>query len=210
MQKIIDISPEIHPEVAVWPGDLAFSRSVALDMKSGDNLTLSSINTTVHLGAHADAPNHYQRDEVGISGVSLEAYIGHCQVVHVQLPRGERIKPEHLSGRKIEAPRVLFATQSFPDPDNFNEDFNSLSPELIKWLAEQGVCLVGLDTPSVDPFSSKALESHQELHRTGMRNLEGLVLSHVEEGFYFLSALPLKLKDVDASPVRAVLVQDVN
>ena len=73
-------------------------------------------------------------------------------------------------------------------------------------LHTQGVVLVGLDTPSVDPFASKALESHQALLRTGMRNLEGLVLEGVPEGRYTLIALPLPLAGADASPVRAVLI----
>jgi arylformamidase len=179
-------------------------------MKSGDNLTLSSIETTVHLGAHADAPNHYRKDASGISAVSLQPYFGLCQVVGVDLARGQRVSVENVEGLEIKAPRVLFRTGSFPNPDKFNEDFNSFSPELIAWLAQKGVNLVGIDTPSVDPFDSKKLETHQALHTHNIKNLEGLVLNHVDEGLYTLSALPLKLKDVDASPVRAVLVHDVN
>ena len=38
-----------------------------------------------------------------------------------------------------------------------------------------------------------------------MRVLENLVLDDVEAGDYELIALPLKLIDADASPVRAVL-----
>jgi arylformamidase len=68
--------------------------------------------------------------------------------------------------------------------------------------------LVGLDTPSVDPFESKMLESHRALARTGMRNLEGLALAHVEPGLYTLVALPLKLEGADASPVRAILMTE--
>jgi arylformamidase len=127
-------------------------------------------------------------------------------VVQVSLPRGERILPRHIG--EIHAPRVLFRTDSFPDPDSFNTDFNSLSPELIEHLHGQGCVLVGLDTPSVDPFDSKALESHQALARTGLRNLEGLVLDRVKPGIYTLIALPLKIESADASPVRAILMME--
>ncbi len=65
--------------------------------------------------------------------------------------------------------------------------------------------LVGIDTPSVDPFESKALESHQVLFERDMAVLEGLVLEHVEPGRYTLIALPLRLEGADASPVRAAL-----
>ena len=159
----------------------------------------------MHLGAHADAPSHYLSEGIGMSAVELETYIGPCQVVQVSLPRGASIHPQHLLV-KITAPRVLFRTGSFPDPQVFNEDFNSLSPERIEHLHHQGCVLVGLDTPSVDPFDSKLLESHQALARTGLCNLEGLVLDQVEPGLYTLIALPLKIEGADASPVRAILM----
>lgn len=202
--SLIDISPLVSERVAVWPGDVRYSRQIALSLEQGHNLTLSSITSTVHVGAHADAPNHYVAEGADAAGLELDPYYGLCEVVHVDLPRGQRVLPEHLP-HPPRAPRLLICTGSFPDPDTFNTDFNSLSPELIDDLADRGGVLIGLDTPSVDPFESKALESHQALYRRTVRNLEGLVLSHVEPGLYTLIALPLRLKGADASPVRAAL-----
>lgn len=176
-------------------------------MAEGANLELSSIGTTLHLGAHADAPSHFGLRAPTMDEVDLAAYYGPCEVMEVEIPRGERILPRHLP-RPLSAPRALFRTSTFPDPDHFNEDFASLSPQLIHHLHAQGVVLVGLDTPSVDPFASKALETHQALLETGMRNLEGLCLGGIPEGRYTLIALPLRLAGADASPVRAVLVED--
>jgi arylformamidase len=129
--ELIDISPEVHSGIAVWPGDQPFERKIALDMKDGANLTLSSIHTTVHLGAHTDAPNHYAKEGTGIAERSLDYYYGPCQVLEVSTPRGERILPEHLSG-EVTAPRVLLKTGSYPDPNFFNEDFCSLSKALVE------------------------------------------------------------------------------
>jgi arylformamidase len=72
-------------------------------------------------------------------------------------------------------------------------------------LATYNVVLIGLDTPSVDPANSQQLPAHQELHRLKLRVLENLVLDDVPEGDYELIALPLKLTQADASPVRAIL-----
>lgn len=205
MYRIIDISPKIDESLAVWPGDVPFSRKVHLDTTKGDHLTLSSVETTVHLGAHADASNHYHADGTGVEARSLLPYFGSCQVITVKTPKGERVLPSHLEAEVI-AERVLIRTGSYPDPNVFNEDFCSLSPELIEFLSSAGVILVGIDTPSVDPFSSKALESHQALYATGMAVLEGVVLQNVSDGKFLLSALPLAISDADASPVRAVLI----
>ena len=203
--KLYDITPKIHPEIAVFPGDVTFSRQIAMSWAQGHHLELSSVTTTLHVGAHADSPSHYHRDGCDIAERPLERYLGACEVYAVSLPRGERIRPEHLP-HPPRAPRVLFYTGSMPDPDVFNLDFNSLSPELIEQLVGFGVQLVGIDTPSVDPPDSKLLESHQAIYRHDLAVLEGVVLEGVPPGLYTLIALPLPIVGGDASPVRAVLV----
>jgi arylformamidase len=210
---IYDITPPITPQLKTWPGDTPLSREVLLDMKRGDNITLSTLRATVHLGAHADGPNHYGRDEPGIGERALTFYLGDCQVVDAAVERGQRVLPAHLEGwggvEALRTPRVLIRTGSFPDPCIFNEDFAGLSVELVEALAARGVITIGIDTPSVDLFTSKALEAHSAILQHDMAILEGLALSDVPRGqdVYELIALPLRLMGFDASPVRAVLRQ---
>lgn len=203
--SIIDISPVIDPSIAVWPGDVPYARSVSLDMNAGANLTLSSVTTTLHVGAHTDAPSHYAATGDDVATRSLHYYLGTCVVWHVDVARGERILPAHVSKKPLMATRVLFRTGTYPDPRAWNDDFASLSAELVDWLHAKGVITVGIDTPSVDLFDDKALEAHQALARHDMANLEGLVLDHVAEDRYELIALPLRLAGADGSPLRAVL-----
>ncbi len=203
MSVIYDLTPTVSPRLSVWPGDTPASREVLLELARGDSVTLSTLKATVHLGAHADAPSHYGQGGATIDRRDLSLYVGPCQVVRVAAPRGSRVEPEQLPA--ITAPRVLIATGTFPDPDRWNEDFAALSPRLVDALHEQGVRLIGIDTPSVDLQHSKDLPSHQAFLRHDMAILEGLALSDVPEGRYELIALPLKLEGFDASPVRAVL-----
>jgi arylformamidase len=204
---LIDISPLIDATINVWPGDTPFVRTINADMKTGANLTLSDIRVSLHVGAHADAPSHYIADGPDIASRSLDLYLGRCVVVHLDVARGERIMPDHVADKieAISAPRVLFRTGTFPDHNHWNNDFASLSAELVDDLYHHGVRLIGIDTPSVDPFDSKELEAHHAFARNNMAMLEGLVLDGVEEGEYELIALPLRIKCADASPVRAVL-----
>ena len=202
--RLYDITPTVSPALAVWPGDTPARREVLLDMARGDNLTLSTLHATVHLGAHADAPSHYGRDAATIERRPLEPYLGPCQVLRPQSTRGERLGVRALPPR-LAAPRVLFATGTFPEPTRFDTDFAALAPELCDELHARGVVLVGLDTPSVDLFESKDLPAHRACLRHDLAILEGLVLAGVPEGLYELIALPLKLEGFDASPVRAIL-----
>ena len=84
---IYDISPLISARLKVWPGDTPPSREVLCDIARGDNITLSTLHATVHLGAHADAPSHYGADAPAIHERSLDSYLGRCQVHRVEVPR---------------------------------------------------------------------------------------------------------------------------
>jgi arylformamidase len=105
------------------------------------------------------------------------------------------------------AERILFKTNSFPDPNSWNSDFVALSSDLINYLATKNIILVGIDTPSVDLAEDKKLESHKAIFKNNISILEGIVLSHVDEGIYQLIALPLKIAGADATPVRAILIK---
>jgi arylformamidase len=177
MPRLIDVSPTISPRLGVWPGDVPYSAEWALRIADGANIDLSAIRTTVHLGAHADAPRHYRGGAEGIATRALERYYGPCQVVDAPVARGARIRPRDLR-QPVEAPRVLLRTGTFPDPEHWN-----------------------------DPQSDPHLESHQAVADRDMAILEGLVLAPVAPGHYTLIALPLKLEGADASPVRAVLLE---
>lgn len=203
--SVFDISPLIHENIAVFPGDTPFKSEFLMQTAAGDHLTLSKFSGTVHLGAHTDAPNHYARDKESISDRSLHYYMGEAQVIDTPVAKGSRVQVRDIEHKKIVAPRVLFRTLSFPNPDQWTNDFSALSAEVIYWLADRGVILVGIDTPSIDLALDKVLQSHTAVHQKNMAILEGIVLNQVPEGVYELLALPLKIKNADASPVRAVL-----
>ncbi len=201
----LDISPVLRKGIAVFPGDTAFSRTINMSFKDGQHLDLSDIRTTLHVGAHTDAPSHYDGKGKSIEERDLSLYMGPCQVIKVKAT--ERLRPSDLNV-EIKAPRILFRTDSFTDPDKWHNDFSALSRELILFLKEKGVVLVGIDTPSVDPATDKTLESHKAIFESDMAILEGIILSHVDAGFYQLIALPLRIEGADASPVRAILLPE--
>lgn len=203
--RIHDISPVISPRSAVFPGDTPFSRDVLLSIDAGSHLDLSTIHTTVHVGAHTDAPSHYAAHAHSIEQRGLWRYYGPCQVVHTG-PTA-LVTCDHIA--QVQAPRVLFATGTFPDPNHWTDGFAALDPELVHHLHRQGVHLVGIDTPSIDPATSQTLDAHAAVASHDMAILEGIVLQGIPEGLYTLSALPLRIEGADASPVRAVLIDNL-
>jgi len=202
---IHDISPLVDPAFAVWPGDTPFRAEEVLRIEDGASVNLSTLTLSCHTGAHADAPNHYVAGAPGIDEAELEKYLGPCLLLDVR-PEDHAIHPRDLGDLDLAGtPRVLFRTGTMKDRTVFPEPLTCLTVPLVERLAEQGVVLVGLDSPSVDRFDSKDLPCHKALYRHGIVNLECLALAGVPAGRYELVALPLKLAGRDASPVRAVL-----
>lgn len=151
---------------------------------------------SAHLGTHADAPSHVLPGGEPIGQVPLDPFIGKARVI--DLPGRGEIGPDSLPRGCLGAPRILFRTKG--------KTF--LSPLAAVRLAEKGTLLVGTDALSVDPEDAEDLPVHRTLLSRGVMLLEGLVLEHVEPGDYRLIALPLALADLDAAPVRAILIKE--
>jgi len=199
-----DISPTVSPEAPIFPGDEPYRLNWTARLSPDCPVNLSALTMSPHVGAHADAPLHYANDVADAASVALDAYLGPCRVIHA-IGCGPLIRIEHVQhAAEGLPPRVLVRCCERADTV-WNPEFSAFAPETVAWLAARGVRLIGLDTPSVDPASSKSLDSHQQLLRLDLRVLENLVLDEVPEGDYELIALPLKLAGACASPVRAVL-----
>ena len=201
--RIWDISQPLRPGLPVWPGDTEFTHERTWKMADGSPVNVSRLTMSTHSGTHADAPLHY--DEAGLDSASsaLEPYIGECLVVDAR-GVGAAIEVGDLP-HLHSADRVLFRTyETFPH-EAWETGFTAIAAETIRWLSLQGVRLVGIDTPSIDPQDSKTMDAHKAVLAADMRILEGLVLDDVPEGRYELIALPLPLAGADASPIRAIL-----
>ena len=205
MKRLWDISPPLHTRSPVFPGDTPYSQVWGATIGPGCPVNVSQITTSPHAGAHADAPLHYAQGAPTIGEVDLAPFLGPCRVIHA-IDVGALVRPEHLAHAQADLPpRGLVRTSTHAGVDRWVVDFSAVSPETPERLADRGVRLVGIDTASVDPAASKTLDAHQVLRRRDLRVLENLVLDEVPEGDYELIALPLKLMEADASPVRAVL-----
>ncbi len=194
----------MSPDSPLFPGDRAYAQEWTVTIAPGCPVNLSAITMSPHVGAHADAPLHYGPGEAASGELDLDPYLGICRVIDA-IGRGPLIAPADLAHAEAGLPPRVLVRSCRTAPTAWSPDFASFAPETIDWLAARGVRLVGIDSQSVDPASSKDLPSHRRLLANDMRVLENLVLDGVEPGDYELIALPLKLMLADASPVRAVL-----
>ena len=205
MKKLWDISPPVDVGSPVFPGDTPYQQMWAARIGKDCPVNVSAITLSPHVGAHADAPLHYDPQGQTVGALALEPYLGPCRVVHA-IGVGPLVRLSHLA-HALEGlpPRLLVRTCTRMPQDQFDAQLCAFDPELVHTLAARGVQLLGIDSASIDPADSKTLPSHQAVRAHGLRVLENLCLDAVPEGDYELIALPLKLMSADASPVRAVL-----
>ncbi len=205
MRTLWDISPPVHAGSPVFPGDTPYGQTWSAEIAPGCPVNVSAITLSPHVGAHADAPLHYDPAGAAIGALELAPYLGPCRVIHAIGVR-PLILWEHLAHAAPGLPpRVLVRTCARAPIERWDPALAAFAPDTVERLADAGVRLIGIDSASIDPADSKALPSHQVIRRRDLRVLENLVLDDVPEGDYELIALPLRLVGADASPVRAVL-----
>ena len=205
MPRLWDISPPVQEGAPVFPGDTPYQQRWAASIAPGCPVNVSTLTLSPHVGAHADAPLHYDPQGAAVGALDLDPYLGPCRVVHA-IGCGPLVTWEHLAhALRGLPPRVLVRTYERAPVERWDPALAAFAADTMERLADAGVRLVGIDTASIDPADSKTLDSHQVIRRRGLRVLENLVLDGVPEGDYELIALPLKLMTADASPVRAIL-----
>ena len=199
--KWIDISRPLTPGIPVWPGD----QPMRFDQSTEGKLLVSAYASSCHAGTHMETAKHVDPTARGIESIPVDVLVGPADVVKVEAHRDVIVPNDLPVGWKPRANRVLLRTDSHPLGCPIEDGFCGLSPDLVHWLADLNVELVGIDTPSVDPFSSVDLPAHSALAHRGMTWIEGLWMEGVTPGRYVVVALPLPLVEAEAAPARVLL-----
>ncbi len=205
MNDFIDISLPLFEDMPVYPGT-APTKITSVRSASGSSV-LSEITMTSHAGTHVDAPRHALPDGKGIDELVLSKFYGPCRVLDMTACKDVITKEDLVTADIAQGERVLLKTSnSARGFDRFYDDYIFLDPHAAAYLAELGVSLVGIDALSVKQRGASDNTSHTALLSTDIPILEGLNLSAVASGVYTLFAFPLAFKELDGSPVRALLL----
>lgn len=202
-KEIFDISMSLNTETPEWPGDRPFEYALSVTKEQSGSVNIGEIKTSTHMGTHIDAPFHYDDQGLKIDELPLEIYLSTAQVVDVQ--GMERVGAADLPEPEVGVTTLLLKTCSWKNRREFPEEWPVFSEDIAGWMKERGICLLGVDVPSVDPENSKELAMHHSMNANQRYILEGIVLDEIDPGVYELAALPLKIIGAEGSPVRAVL-----
>jgi arylformamidase len=203
--RIIDVTRPVFAGMPVWPGDPPCRCGWSARLPD-DGYNAAELSFGAHTGTHADGPLHVLEDGAPIGDLPLATFIGPAHVVDIGA--AVEIGAEWLaSNLPAGCERLLLRTRAWRDWSIFPTSWPALTVDAARLLVHRGVRLVGTDAPSPDPADSAELPVHRILLSAGVPIIENLLLDDVHGGAYELIALPLRLAEADASPVRAVLVR---
>ena len=212
---IFDISRPLRNGLAPWPGDKAFQFGLTWKIADGATVNVGAVEMGVHNGSHADAPFHFQSDGITIERMPLDIYFGDAVVIDLSAKFADGGQDQITVADLLPSEtaltstrRLLLKTNVWKDSAVFPDWIPVVAADVPGWLQQRKVRLIGLDLPSVDPIEAKELVNHHAFADAGIAIVESLDLSEIEAGSYHLSALPLRIDDGDAAPVRAILWRD--
>ena len=211
MGKIIDISVSFPDKVIIYPGDPVPEIKTLRSQEEGDRSNFSIITTGTHSGTHIDAPYHFLSSGPKIDEIPVDLWIGKAYVADLTFVE-ECVRDSDLAGIPLgKYERILIKTknsQLYSKTNEFCENFIYMHESACKRIVDAGVKILGFDYTTVDKAGMGVFPAHKTLFAGNVCIIESVNLSEVDEGEYELICLPLKLKGIEASPVRAVLVKD--
>lgn len=209
--RIVDLSHDLAPEMPLYPGTMApqFEDTATIDM---DGYREKRISLCVHSGTHVDAPAHIIKGAATLDQLPMQSYWGAASLVNVSLTGKLTIAVDdlRLHADAIDRdPFLLLYTgwSRYWGSESYFSGFPALTPEAAHFLIDAGVSGVGLDTPSADAMDAPGLPIHHLLLGAGMIIVENLTnLGALPATGFSFACLPLKIRDADGSPVRAVAI----
>ena len=210
---IHDISMTLDEPMLTYPGDVPYQRTLQRDRTKGDSSNVSVINTSVHVGSHVDAPRHYLTDSYGADKIPLHALYGPAYVLDciglesVTAAWLDQYLPESVERLLLKTDNSQWLHCQPPMP--FRRDFVYLDGAAARLLAQRSVKLVGIDYLSIDKSGLAAKPAHYALLENNIVILEGIDLTGISPGRYFLACGPLKMAHSDGAPCRVVLIENL-
>jgi arylformamidase len=203
----IDVSVPIYSGMVHWPDNPSVELDTITHVERGDICTVSTLNMGTHTGTHIDGPIHFLPGGSGTDAVPLQNLIGPARVIEIE--DRQAVKQAELRKHNIgQSERLLFKTlnsQRCWKTSEFIRDAVNLAEDAANYLAERKTLAIGIDY-----LSAGSPEVHRTLLGAGVAIIEGLNLSEVSSGEYEFLCLPLRIREGDGAPARALLKPPVS
>lgn len=208
--QIIDLTHTFENGMPAYPGEEP-PRLEKIYTYDKDGFQVIRLTTLTHSGTHLDMPSHFYHESATVDKENLSRFAGKGILIDCRgYGKRSNIPLQHIALYENELNLAAFAIiwtgwdQYWGTPGYF-ADFPVLEKEALQYLAGLNLKGLGFDCASVDPVDSSDFPNHQIILRKNMVMIENLTnLEKLNDQEFIFAAFPLKIKDGDGSPVRAV------
>lgn len=206
--KIYDVTALMHQEFRGYDNSEGMVIENLMSIKNGDTANVSKLILSSHFGTHCDSPKHFIDDGLTLENMPIDTFMGNAKVFDVT--NYSVITYDVVKDFDIEkGDRVIFKTGCYKylNDNNFYPNFTYIDLQCANYLVEKQVKMIGIDYLSIEDYHSKDFAVHKTILGNNIGIVEGLYLDGIDEGEYEFIGLPLKIKDGNGSPIRAVLIK---
>ena len=209
--RVIDLTHTIESGMPVYPGTEPPILEPA-NTYDRDGFRETKLFMYSHTGTHMDPPAHLFRDRTTLDAFPPEQFIGKALVIDcTSLKEGEPITMDHLSryGTKAETADFLLFYLGWDarwGSEAYFGDYPCIDDAVLEYILEGSYKGIGFDVIGLDPIADGNLTRHKKLFQTrDIINIENLCnLGLCGNDLFWFSCFPLKIRDCDGSPIRAV------
>ncbi|MBU3113897.1 cyclase family protein [Clostridium lacusfryxellense] len=212
--KITDLTHVIYSGMPVFPGTEQPTLEKANTLEK-DGFQEAKITMYSHTGTHIDAPAHMLSNGPYLDNLDIEHFIGNATILDfsnstIKLIDLDMLKPYEEKVKNVDFVIIKTGWSKYWSDSKYYEDFPSLDLESARWLSQFNLKGIGIDAISIDAMESTTFAVHKILMPRNIIIIENLTnLDSITNEFFILSILPLKNKDADGSPVRAISIENI-
>lgn len=209
--KIIDLTHTITEDMTVYPGTET-PKLLPAGSYEKDGFRETRLEICTHTGTHMDPPAHVFPNRTTLDQFPPEQFIGKALVIDCRdLKEGQAITMKYIQkyGEKAEqADFLLFnlGWDKYWGTEAYFGSYPCIDDEVLNYIIEGKYKGIGFDVIGLDPIDDENLTRHKKLFETcDIVNIENLKNLHLcKNDLVNFSCCPLKLKNSDGAPVRAV------
>lgn len=211
MAKAIDLTHTIMEEMPVYPGteEPEMIKTYTIEVNGFRETKISFYS---HTGTHMDAPAHMISMGKTLEKFSVDKFIGKAVLLEFKKKEDKKItlealKPIELKLREADFLIINTGWHEYWGSAEYFKDFPALTEEAAKWLLQFNLKGIGVDTISIDSIEAGDFKIHEILMNRDLVIIENLNnLNSIEDDMFTFIAMPLKYREADGAPVRAVAI----
>jgi kynurenine formamidase len=214
--RVVDLSRPLHSgeNDHPWLHYEAEVQSIVEDPSAvppeGRWYVVTQLALSGHAGTHVEAPLHAVAGGASIGELPVTQFFGDAVILDLtSAPSGEPIDLACLRAAAAAAGGVQHGDIVFFRFDWDGRGSPDYPPypaeEALRWLVDQGVKLVGIDSPGLEVRGNRALPNHHTLLDRNVPLIESLVnLESLQQSRVWVFAVPIPAHGTDAMPLRVL------